>query len=336
MTSSPELKVVYIVGFARSGTTILGNLLGEIDGFFHMGELCRVWSQAVRARGRCGCENTVAECPFWSRVLSRTLSRDPGGPPHESSDAVPNVNGTSFKQAWEIQKRARSENTWRRDFSPLARDRSSSKKYVELLESLLHNVAEVSRSRVLIDSSKLPESGAYLRSVPSVTPFYLHMVRDSRGSIFSRQRRHAPWDGEKVLLNRVSAIADSFRWMRSNLEAEVLGRRGGKARHMVVRYESFASRPESTLGAIASWLGEDPDRLPLIDSRTAWIGPNHTVCGNRNRFQTGEVTLRVDDRWIDALRSRDYLLITSLTSPLLARYGYSWRRIGEARALARR
>jgi hypothetical protein len=46
------------------------------------------------------------------------------------------------------------------------------------------------------------------------------------------------------------------------------------------------------------------------------------VSGNPNRFQSGPVRLRPDDEWISRMRPRDKTLVTLLTLPLLARYGY--------------
>jgi len=35
----PTARVLYIAGWGRSGSTILDNVLGQVDGFFSAGEL---------------------------------------------------------------------------------------------------------------------------------------------------------------------------------------------------------------------------------------------------------------------------------------------------------
>ncbi|MGC2329908.1 MAG: hypothetical protein WA581_00505 [Candidatus Acidiferrales bacterium] len=42
-----KIKILYIASFSRSGTTILGNVLGEVNGFFHDGELWQPWNEGV-------------------------------------------------------------------------------------------------------------------------------------------------------------------------------------------------------------------------------------------------------------------------------------------------
>jgi hypothetical protein len=171
-------------------------------------------------------------------------------------------------------------------------------------------VAEISGARVIVDSSKLPVSGAYAKHLKMVRPYFLHVIRDARGAVFARQRRFARSEG-------------AFAIPRSNVLAGLFGNTG---RHKVLHYESFALDPAGTLRDIAAWVGERPSDLPLLDEHTARVGPNHTVSGNRNRFDTGKVKLVLDDRWKDGLRTRDYLLITALTGPLLSRYGYRLQR----------
>ncbi|MGD2217703.1 MAG: hypothetical protein PVJ64_13190, partial [Gemmatimonadales bacterium] len=64
-----ELKVLFIVGKGRSGSTILDNILGQVDSFISLGEVW-VWrGTRVLEEQNCGCGKRAAECPFWSKAL---------------------------------------------------------------------------------------------------------------------------------------------------------------------------------------------------------------------------------------------------------------------------
>ena len=52
------------------------------------------------------------------------------------------------------------------------------------------------------------------------------------------------------------------------------------------------------------------------------LGRNHTAEGNPMRFVSGELELRADDAWRRQMPSRDRRVVTALTLPLLAAYGY--------------
>ena len=45
MGGDGRIRVLFVMGHGSSGTTILGNTLGEVDGFFHAGELRTIWSE---------------------------------------------------------------------------------------------------------------------------------------------------------------------------------------------------------------------------------------------------------------------------------------------------
>ena len=65
-----KVKVLYIAGLGRSGSTILGNTLGQLEGFAHVGELLEIWTILASGRVACGCGVPVAACNIWGDVLN--------------------------------------------------------------------------------------------------------------------------------------------------------------------------------------------------------------------------------------------------------------------------
>lgn len=319
MDGKPPVKVIFILGFARSGTTILGNLLGEIDGFFHLGEIHRLWSRLPRRGLRCGCREDLQDCAFWAEVLSRAVARIHAEP---AGGSPPASEYTRSRTSEEIIRHIPRELLDARSLRGL----TPSEGYARTIETLLHSVVEVSGARVLVDSSKVPALAEYTRGLSTLDPYFLHVVRDPRGAVLSRQRRKALQAEGRFLLNPLTTSADAFRWMRVNLAAHAVCRTKAKGRHVFLSYERFIAHPAAALRRVVELVGEEPAELPLRDHRTAFVSMNHTVNGNRNRFQTGEVELRLDDRWVRSLRTRDHMLITLLTLPLLIRYGYPLQR----------
>ena len=85
--------------------------------------------------------------------------------------------------------------------------------------------------------------------------------------------------------------------------------------------------PAGAIREIAGLVDQMPDALPLRADHTALLGVNHGLMGNPSRFVTGEVELREDDAWKTSQTATSRLLVTTLTLPLLARYGYQLRPI---------
>ena len=72
MTAAHEAAhTVYIVGWGRSGSTLLTAVLGELDGAFAAGELRMLWGRGAIGRRLCGCGREIPECHVWSQVLER-------------------------------------------------------------------------------------------------------------------------------------------------------------------------------------------------------------------------------------------------------------------------
>ncbi|CAN5495007.1 sulfotransferase [soil metagenome] len=308
----PDLKVLAIIGRGRSGSTILDNLLGEIDGFVSVGELHNFWQRALIKNEPCGCGRLVAQCALWAKVLDRINDTYPGGAP----DPRTVVN-------WQEQI-VRSRHT-RRLLEPDAGSLAhlpDLKAYTRLLGAVYEAIGSASSQRVIVDSSKRPAHGALLHLVPGITPYFIHLVRDVRAVAYSRRRKKVTARRE---MRRSGSFANAFKWIERNLASEAVRGRHQPAHSCFLRYEDFITDPARTLRALVTMLEEKTDRLPLKGERTALLGRNHAVAGNPSRFHEGEVMLRLDDEWIYKQRPRDRATVTAITLPLLRKYGYPWR-----------
>ena len=62
-------NIIYIGGYGRSGSTILGLLLGQLDNFYLVGEI-GVFHVALKDRRPCTCGSELSKCNFWSSYLN--------------------------------------------------------------------------------------------------------------------------------------------------------------------------------------------------------------------------------------------------------------------------
>jgi hypothetical protein len=68
------LKVLYIAGVGRSGSTLLERVLGAMPGAVNGGELNAIFSRVAAQNQRCGCGEPFSECPFWTAVGERAFN----------------------------------------------------------------------------------------------------------------------------------------------------------------------------------------------------------------------------------------------------------------------
>ena len=311
---SAPVKVLFVAGWTRSGSTLLDNLLGEIDGFFSAGELNGLWERALLKGRQCGCGLPVRECRVWSAILQRAFGESPDGPP--DARAVVELRN----QAVRLRRMPRLLR-YRRDGS---KPWPALEQYLGILEKLYAAISSATGAHVVVDSSKMPQDAALLPLLSNIDPYLLHLVRDPRGVAHSMTRRVLLQsdDGARVPMPRSTAVESAAGWTKINLATEAVRRRLGAHRSMLVRYEDLVSRPRPALESIAGFVGEPASGIQFRDESTVILHGNHTVWGNPARFKTGAVQLREDNEWTHKLTTGNRIASTALAVPLLRRYGY--------------
>jgi Sulfotransferase family len=297
--------VLCITGWCRNGSTIIGNILNEIPGFMHVGELHFLWknSAGLGVNRKCGCGQVLTECPFWSAVLATSLPA--GTSPGEFAAEVVRRQRSSV----------RTRHTWRRlrrgadDADALAHARLMSRTYAE--------IAARSGAKVIVDTSKIPGEAALLPFLDGVAPYFVHLVRDPRAVAES-------WREPKQYVYAMSASKSTWYWYGFNLATRAITKRYPD-RSLFLRHEEFIADPAGTIDRLLALVGAEQAANP-VRGRVVELRPNHTVTGNPDRFLTGQIVLRdSDDRWMTSLPRRARLAAATHAWPLFRRYGYRFR-----------
>jgi SAM-dependent methyltransferase len=306
------VRIVFIGGYARTGSTLLDRLIGQVDGFFSLGEFRHVWERCFLGNQLCGCGRQFHDCPFWQSVVDRAF----GGFAEADAAAVLRTK-TSVDSFWNIPRIATGGWT--------AAYRGQIDAYRNSLSALYGAIQEVSGARFLIDSTKDPQHAYILRTVPGFDVRMLHLVRDSRAVAYSwgrvRSRPEIHWRAQDMPRFPVSRTA--LAWDLTNLAAEAS--RWSGAPYAVTRYEDLVHDPVGELSRVMRELDLLPADLSFIRGHDAELSGSHTVAGNPSRFEVGTIALRSDDEWTAKMRRGDRSLVTALTWPLLIRYGYRRR-----------
>ncbi|MGH2820654.1 MAG: sulfotransferase [Actinomycetota bacterium] len=308
-----RVKVLVIMGWTRSGSTILDNLLGELDGFFSGGELHYIWQRGLLESRLCACGRALPECELWSAVLDDAFD---GSRPDPATVVRNQRHSVRTRHTWKLLRQSGLPAGWKALDS-----------YAPVLTALYHSIARVTGERVIVDSSKRPSDGAILHLLPGIEPYFVQLVRDPRAVAFSWKRRKRELDRPELHdeieeMPRYTSLYSTFGWTELNLAAESVRKQAGPGRSLLVRYEDFMADPSETLSRLAALLGESPPRLPLVDGGRAVLSGNHCAAGNPSRFRTGEVELRADAEWARKISPHDRFICTTMGYPLLRRYGY--------------
>lgn len=307
-TAAP-VRVAFIGGHGRSGSTLLSRVLGNVASVCAVGELRYVWDQGVLRDRGCGCGCSFSTCEFWRAVGEQAF----GG-----WDQVDAAEAVRLRRAVE-----------RLRYVPLLTAPGLSRTfaanlaaYTELLGTLYRSIAVVSGSEVVIDTSKYPSTAYLLRRVPGVDLRLVHLVRSSHGVCYSWSKKVARPDRDGKPLAQYPYWRSARDWTIDNAVVDALGAQG--VPRLVVRYEDFVQRPAEQVRRVLTALDVPADRSPLefIDGDRVTLARDHSVAGNPNRFAVGTQVLALDDEWRRVMNPTTRRLITVATAPGLARYGY--------------
>lgn len=311
--SPSPVKVVYIAGIGRSGSTLVARALGASRGLTAVGEAMHFFGRGLTNNELCGCGRPVRECPLWGRVASH-LERP--GPPLPTAALE------------RLRHRATEGHHLPALLSPIRTPSFEEKldAYRRHLSRLYRELRGVSGSAAVVDSSKNAGYARILRDVPGVDLHVVHLIRDSRGVAHSlrkrKQRPGVPWENGEELLDRRSPGTAAFFWSAAQLLVESL--RSDAASYLRVRYRDFVRSPASSLRRVLEGVGEyrGDGQLDHVRDGGLDLEPQHVLAGNPMRDERGTIDLREDLEWRRELGPWSRGIVTALTLPLLGRYGY--------------
>jgi len=311
LVDSSPVRILYIGGTGRTGSTLLANILGQYDTFFSGGELAFLWRFGLMDNGRCACGLELRQCPTWVAIFDQAF----GG-----------VNNVDASEMVRLRKRFNSHHL------PLMVTKGIRKRLLDRtgdlplrLAQLYSGIRSSTGRPIIVDSSKEPHYSYILRSQPSLEVYFLHLVRDPRAVAYSWRRRkvEAGFNDGRFMATRRPSVSSTY-FDVSNIASELIWARHTQ-RYMRMRYEDFISAPAEMLRRIGEFVEVDIDPSQAIDDGFANLSGTHSAWGNPNRFLHGQIGLAPEDEWKFRMPQSQRAVVTAMTLPLILQYAYPVR-----------
>lgn len=304
------MRVIYIAGAGRSGSTLLDRTLGSLEGFNSIGEARHLLYGSPD--WLCGCWKPLGSCPFWGNVIRKIE----GFFQTRSASEVEAIRWCHNSLIRNRQMLLPYSKIYRRDFFPLSI-------YRDYLRIFYDAIFVASDGGSIVDSSKSAAFALQLSMLEEVELKIIHLVRDPRAVVnsLSKLKRKPEIRDREVYLDKAGTLKGSLMWNVANYAASKLKQEGSYA---LIRYEDFASSPGATLARIRDLLHIDaiPDTIEEESFNRLSFTVEHTVSGNPMRMQSGLTKISPDVKWYRELPRSQQLLATILCAPLMVRYGY--------------
>jgi hypothetical protein len=316
------LKVLYIAGVGRSGSTLLERMLGAVPGSVNAGELNAIFSRVATENQRCGCGEPFAACPFWTAVGDRAF-----GGWSEVTARMAHLQPRVVRQR-HVPRMATgvAGRAYRRELD----------EYLDVHHRLYRAVSAVSGADVVVDASKSTAQLFALRRIRGLDLRVLNLVRDSRGvaNSWSKSGIRKPQSVDGATMGTYPPHRLAVLWAALQLQCAVLGAAAPHAAR--VRYEDLVARPRPTLERALTDIGLAPTAgaLAHVGERSVTLEPSHGVAGSRTRFTAGRIELQLDDAWRSTMPAGARRVVTAVTLPQLVGLGYVGPRSRPARTEA--
>jgi hypothetical protein len=294
------MQVIYIAGAGRSGSTLLEMILGNLTGFYSIGEVRYLWEYWNKDLIPCGCKKMLSECDFWSEVMKRT---------HLTSFELEYLSDLSTKLD-------RSRNLLRLE-TLINSKHGLVHDLIKYTELLYQSIWETSGRQIIVDSSKVPSHLLLLQQIPSIDLRVLHLIRDGRAVVYSwskRNKRDYSMNNQEVRMGRRSSINSLIRWAMENIYTRRFSK--NLPNYYVMRYENLTKNPSREIENALSEFGIENLNLTLLENSKIKLNSTHSVGGNPVRFRESSFSIETDLEWIQKMRPIEKTLLGLISKPV--------------------
>ena len=307
MTKPQSIRVVYLLGSARSGSTVLSAILGTHPEIAAVGELARITFDVDGETRICACGDLIWDCTYWHKVR---LAWEPRLAPLSLDD---------YSKA--IARYSRPAQAPRLAWAKLWGS-SELRDLLDGTKALLESIQMVYGRSIIVDSSKSFTRALLYAQVPDIDLKIIHIVRDVRGFIWSNLRRQ-----QGIADTNASPdfpIWDSVRlgaeWNTMNLFCQWAANRTS-APKTDLRYEDFVTRTRTSLLPLGEFLGVNLESVATQVEKNQTIGYGHIASGSPGRL-AGPTRLELHESWRHSFTRAHKRLAWISALPLSYSYGY--------------
>ncbi|MEY8197657.1 MAG: hypothetical protein RPS47_00265 [Colwellia sp.] len=253
--------LIYIMGGARSGSTILEILLSNNPDIFGAGEMTHLIEDVCLANKICSCGSSCSECDVWSGVF------------YQKSKIVNNALYLSENS----KKYDRHKGLIRRyGFGQINKSLQAHNQFSwEVVDTI--NAQE--NTRTVVDSSKYASRAMNLFDCRKNGIAVICLTRSAAGMIDSFSKKNK---GEQAPKSFLSAAMYIFS---VNLSFWLARRKFGD-RCLLIKFETLMQDPESVLAKISAWSKISVENSRNILKANGSFDVGHIVTGNRLRSES--------------------------------------------------
>lgn len=252
----PKTKYIFILSQRYSGSTLLSFLLATQPGISTMGERRKFYNKLMKSKSFrshrakiCSCNETFENCPYLNTLKNRVLSQ------FNENKITSNTTEFDISSNKYIKRIGIEINQffllnqlplWLNPFA------GKLKSLLEFNRILVHEMLEMDKSTVFLDSSKAIKHVMYLSQIQEFDLSVVWLTRDPRAQVNSALKYNKSWD----------TTFAAKHWKQEMIENEkILNRLNIK--HIKLPYENLCQSPKKEIRKILDFAGVTTGEIDL-------------------------------------------------------------------------
>jgi hypothetical protein len=299
-SSNNKIKIIYCMGSGRSGSTLLGIILGNHPKIVNVGELYTV-HRIRESNFKCSCGERVEDCDFWAPVMNKWRSQCGESSVNRTLDKIKSIENFRSPLAW---LKAIFYNSKRSVYY---------NEYLENIYAFYKIILEKSDKKAVVDISKNPLRAFVLMKHPNIDLRLIHLVRDGRAVAYSLHKSAKRGTTQRPVWRT------ALFWIIVNRQSNYVSKRVKNS--TLIRYKDLVTKPEITMHKIAQMVDIDPKPLVEVINGQLAKEDSHIMEGNRIRKEKS-IKLKLDTEWQEKLDPKEQRVFSKLAKKTLSNYGY--------------
>ncbi len=274
MKKEEKINIIYLLGAAHSGSTLIGNFFERFEDVHTLGEMANYMAfrdqkghnkYNLKRKYNCTCGVTLDKCPFWSKVIGK-----------DQGKFVIKKKYTFFENLMTII----------RLFMPF---RTKRKEKINSDYALFKILKHQTGAKYLFDISKDPRRLLDLYEDPRFNITVIYLVRDGRAYANSYNKKSR----SDIGLKRKNFFVGLFEWIFINMISIRILKKY-RLPYIHISYDLFCQEPKQYFNKFNEFMKFDDNIIELNNSSSPEI--IHQISGNMYSIDNLQ-EIKYDQQW---------------------------------------
>ncbi len=298
-----KIPLIYILGSGRSGSTLLGLMLGKNPGYFNIGEAQNLPWELKKENKLCGCGISLNKCPFWKNIIAELDFENQDVPINYFREKP----GAGKVLRWKYLKDIIFGKVSEKHKKKILKYGTNNYQYFSKVRNRAKELSGSDINRI-IDVSKHSYRLFFLKQSDLFDIKVIHLIKNPCSFVYSSAVKNTQFT---KIVEYKQVFKMSLRWLVENyIMLKLLENHFKKEDYIFITYKQLSTDPDTTIEAISNTLGENIEK----NIKKFRNYENHIMSAGQMAYE--DKGLHYDDKWANSMNKLYKLTTKAITWPV--------------------